>query len=99
MLPERLLLTATVLLDAWKRTPWTVINKEICICVEDAYMMCDLFIYRVAGVVKDAVFYMSIRPIINVCSTIISWEASENCCSRWCELDKNMQGKKKSQQL
>lgn len=62
-------------------------------------MMCDLSIYRVSGVVNDAVFYMSIRSIINVYSTIISREASENCCSRWCELDKNMQGKKKSQQL
>lgn len=47
---------------------------------------CDFSIYRVIGVVKDAVFYMSIGSVVNVCSAIISWEASENGCSNWCEL-------------
>lgn len=43
---------------------------------------------------------MSIGPIINVRSAIISWETGEYGSSNWCELEKDMRvGKKKSQQL
>lgn len=48
----------------------------------------NLSIYRIIGIVKDAVFYLSIGPVINVCRTIISWKAAENGSSNWRELKK-----------
>lgn len=42
---------------------------------------------------------MSIGAIIDVQSSIISWEASENSCSNRCELEEKMIVGRKSQQL
>lgn len=64
----------------------------------------NLSMYRIIGIVKDAVFNLSIGPVINVCRTIISRKAAENGSSNWRELKKKKkksgrEGKEKKNQL
>lgn len=53
----------------------------------------NLSMYRIIGIVKDAVFNLSIGPVINVCRTIISRKAAENGSSNWRELKKKKKKK------